>query len=110
MLCLQYRQTLMSAAGGVFPRRGANQRFAGTVIADRWSGVQVNRPCPGALFARSANFPFRLYYSQGATMEHLLLAQIQVPPDHREHQDKVFIIDHPCCDVLFGLGVESAAF
>lgn len=43
-------------------------------------------------------------------MEHMLLAQIQLPPDTREHRDKVFIVDHPCCDVFFGLEMENAIF
>ena len=43
-------------------------------------------------------------------MEHILLAQVESPPDTREHRHKVFIIDHPCCDLLFELGMEHSIF
>lgn len=43
-------------------------------------------------------------------MEHILLAEIQLPPDTRDHRHKVFIIDHPCCDAFFELGMEREIF
>lgn len=43
-------------------------------------------------------------------MEHILLAGIQLPPDSREHRHKIFIVDHPCCNVLFDMGMEHSIF
>jgi hypothetical protein len=35
---------------------------------------------------------------------------MELPPDTREHRHKIFIIDHPCCDVFFDLGMEHEIF
>jgi hypothetical protein len=40
----------------------------------------------------------------------MLLTQTKVPPDTEKHNHKLFIIDHPSCNVFFDLGMENIIF
>jgi hypothetical protein len=43
-------------------------------------------------------------------VEHTASNKIHTPPGKRKHRHKIFIIDHPYCDVYFELDVENRIF